>query len=170
MKLKKLNYILLSIVVVLIAVFFYQVYQASLTGNVSLIMGELLSTEDYVNTYVRVDGNSIYLVSGCEAIVMSTTPEQVWSISLGLEKVSGPRPLTHDLIKDAFDLFGMEVLMVRVEKLENTTYYARLFLRQGNKILNLDSRPSDAIAIAVRYDKPVLVRKELMESAGKNIC
>ncbi len=167
MRLKTINYVLLSILVVIIVVFFYQ---TTFTGDIALITSKVLSTEDYVNTYVWVDENNIYLISGCEALIMSTTPEQIWSISLGLENVSGPRPLTHDLIKDVFDLSGMEVLMVRIEKLENSTYYARLFLRQGNKILNLDSRPSDGIAIAVRYRKPVLVRKELMESAGKKIC
>ena len=136
----------------------------------AMITGELLSGEDYVNTYVRVDENSIYLISGCDAIMMSVSDEQAWSISLGLANVSGPRPITHDLIRDVFDLFAIEIIMAKVEKLENETYYARLFLQQGNKILNLDSRPSDAIAIAVRYNKPVLIKKDLMESAGRKIC
>lgn len=167
MKLRKFNYVLISILLVLIAFIFYQ---ASLTGKIAVVTHKLLSTEDYVNTYVQVNENEIYLTSGCSSLVMSTTPEQIWSIRLGLGNVTVPRPLTHDLVKDVFDLFGMEVIMVKVEKLENSTYYARLFLRQGNKILNLDSRPSDAIAVAVRYDKPVFVKKGLMESAGRNIC
>ncbi len=167
MKLRKFNYILISLLLILIAFLFYQ---TSFTGNMAMITGELLSTEDYVNTYVRVDENSIYLISGCDAIIMSVSDEQARSIGLGLENVSGPRPITHDLIRDVFDLFGIEIIMAKVEKLENDTYYARLFLQQGNKILNLDSRPSDAIAISVRYNKPVLVRKELMESAGRKIC
>lgn len=167
MKLRKFNYTLILILLILIAFLFYQ---TSFTGNMAMITGELLSSEDYVNTYVRVDENSIYLISGCDAIMMSVSDEQAWSISLGLENVSGPRPVTHDLIRDVFDLFAIKTIMAKVEKLENDTYYARLFLQQGNKILNLDSRPSDAIAIAVRYNKPVLVKKDLMESAGRNIC
>lgn len=167
MKLRKFNYVLISILLILIAFIFYQ---TTLTGKIAVVTLELLSTEDYVNTYVQVDENEIYLTSGCSSLVISTSPEQVWSIRLGLENVTGPRPLTHDLMKDIFDLLGMEVIMVKVERLENSTYYARLFLRQGNKILNLDSRPSDAIAISVRHDKPVFVKKELMESAGRNIC
>lgn len=167
MELRKFNYALILILLISIAFFFYQ---ASFTGNMAMITGELLSSEDYVNTYVRVDENSIYLISGCDAIMMSVSDEQARSIGLGLANVSGPRPITHDLIKDVFDLFGIEIIMAKVEKLENDTYYARLFLQQGNKILNLDSRPSDAIAISVRENKPVLVRKELMESAGRKIC
>ncbi len=167
MELRNLNYVLISILLILIAFIFYQV---SLTGKIAVVTRELLSTEDYVNTHVQVDENEIYLVSGCTSLVISTTPEQVWSIRLGLGNLTGPRPLTHDLLKDIFDLFGMEVIMVKVEKLENSTYYARLFLRQGNKILNLDSRPSDAIAISVRHGRPVFVKKELMESAGRNTC
>lgn len=165
MKLRKLNLLMFSVLIILIVIIFYQV---SLTGKI--ITGKFLSPEDYVNVYVRVDENSIYLISGCDALVMSTTQDQIRSIGMGLENISGFRPLTHDLIKDIFDLFGMEVLMARVEKMENSTYYARLFLQQGNKILNLDSRPSDAIAIAIRHDKPILVKKGLMESAGRNIC
>ena len=168
MKLRKLNYVLFSVLVIVIAALFYQV---SFTGNLTGITGKLLSAEDYVNTYVRVDENNrLFLVSGCKALVMSISQDQALSINTGLYNVSGPRPLTHDLMKDAFDLFGMEVLMARVEKTENGTYYARLFLQQGNKILNLDSRPSDAVAIAVRYKKPVLVRKDLFEKEGQTIC
>ena len=57
-----------------------------------------------------------------------------------------------------------------MERLENGTYYARLFLRQGNKILNMDSRPSDAVAIAIRHNKPILVKKGLFESESEKIC
>ena len=167
MELRNFNYALILILLILIAFFFYQ---ASFTGNMAMITGELLSGEDYVNTYVRVDENSIYLISGCDAIMMSVSDEQAWSISLGLANVSGPRPITHDLIRDVFDLFAIEIIMAKVEKLENETYYAKLLLVQGNKILNLDSRPSDAIAISVRYNKPVFVKKELMESARRKVC
>jgi bifunctional DNase/RNase len=167
MKVRKLNYVLVAVLLALIAAIFYQ---TALTGNIVAVTRELLSTEDYMNTYVQVRENEIYLVSGCDAIVMSTTPDQALSVRLGLENLTGPRPVTHDLVKDIFDLLGTGVIMVKVEKLENSTYYARLFLQQGSKILNLDSRPSDAVAISVRYGRPVFVRKELMESAGRKVC
>jgi len=165
MKLRKFNYILISILIIMIILVFYQF---SFTGNI--ITGRFLSLEGYVNTYAHVDENNLYLISGCNALVMSITQDQALSINLGLRNVSGSRPLTHDLMRDLFDLFGMEVLMVKIERLENEAYYARLFLRQGNKILNLDSRPSDAVAIATRYNKPVFVKKELFESEGRRIC
>ena len=167
MKVRILNYALFLVLVVILVVLFYQV---SFTGNLAIIADELLPEGEYVQASARLDDGKLYLISDCNALIMSIGEEQEISINIGLHNVSGPRPLTHDLIKDAFDLFGVEVIMARIESLEDSTYFARLFLQQGNKILNLDSRPSDAVAIAVRERKPIFVKKTLMESEGKKIC
>jgi bifunctional DNase/RNase len=60
--------------------------------------------------------------------------------------------------------------MVKIESFSGGAYFAKLLLQQGNKILNLDSRPSDAIAIAVRTNAPVYVSKDIMTMMGENVC
>ena len=168
MRLKSVNYVLLAVLVVMVVVLFYQF---SFTGQVTdIIAYDYIPRGDYVNAYAWVDENNLYLISECDMLAMSISEEQVLSISMGLANISGSRPLTHDLMKDIFDMFRTEVIMATVERMEDSTYYARLFVRQGNKILNLDSRPSDAVAVAVREGKPIFVKKELMESAGRKVC
>ncbi|NIO19304.1 MAG: hypothetical protein GTN76_00795, partial [Candidatus Aenigmarchaeota archaeon] len=106
----------------------------------------------------------------CLKLAIATTEQQTYSIASGLGDATGIRPNTHDLMKDTFELYSIEVLMVKVDDFRDGTYYAKLLLRQGNKILNLDSRPSDAIAVAVRFQKPVYVKNGIMESLGVGIC
>lgn len=144
-------------------------FMNSITGRI-IERSPYLSTVGFSPASVSVDSNHIYLTSGCLQLVMSITEEQAYSIASGLGGLKNRRPNTHDLMKDIFELYSIEVLMVKIDDFRDQIYYAKLLLRQGNKILNLDSRPSDAIAIAVRFDKPVYVKKEIMERFGKGIC
>lgn len=88
------------------------------------------------------------------------------AIALELEKIQPPRPLTHDLLRDLFDDLGAEVLDVVINELREGTFYARIrYIHEGEEG-HLDSRPSDAIALAVRVDAPIYVSPEVMEDAG----
>lgn len=131
-----------------------------------------LSLEGFSRASIELDPGSfsVLLASGCRELSMVTSQEQIYSISMGMEKAMGMRPLPHDLIGNMADEFGIEVLMVKVDSMSEGTYYAKLILKQGNKILNLDSRPSDAIAIAVRTGSPVYIKNELLEQYGRDIC
>jgi bifunctional DNase/RNase len=88
------------------------------------------------------------------------------AIALELEKIQPPRPLTHDLLRDLFDDLGAEVLDVVISELREGTFYARIRYIQDGEEGFLDSRPSDAIALAVRVDAPIYVSPEVMEDAG----
>ena len=88
------------------------------------------------------------------------------SIKIALENFKVPRPLTHDLIKSIFLAFNAKVEKVVINGLKNSTYHARLILRQGKRLISIDARPSDAVAIAVRIGAPIFVVKEIMESSG----
>jgi bifunctional DNase/RNase len=90
------------------------------------------------------------------------------AIALGLEKVELPRPLTHDLFKSVMDKLGVRVLRVEVTDIRDNTYFAILHLEAGGKTLEIDSRPSDAIAIALRVGAPILVRDAVIEKAVKS--
>ncbi len=87
------------------------------------------------------------------------------AIAVGLENVKLPRPMTHDLFKSLLEQTGLRLLRVEVTDIRESTYYAVLHLDWGGKPLVIDCRPSDAIAIAIRMEVPVMVRDAVIEKA-----
>lgn len=88
------------------------------------------------------------------------------AIAFMLEQVKPPRPLTHDLIKNMMDNLECRIKRVEVCDLRDNTFYAKLFLEWNGMENELDCRPSDAIALALRFSAPVYVADEVMEAAG----
>ena len=88
-------------------------------------------------------------------------------IGMFLRKMPKERPLTHDLINRLFDGFGIVVERVVITELRNSTYFARLILKQqnelGTKIVEIDARPSDCLAIATAQKRPIYVAAALFE-------
>ena len=101
---------------------------------------------------------------------MITNEFQTKSISDGLDGKLDFRPNSHDAIKNIMETFEMETLMVKITHLEQGAYFARIFLLQDTRILNLDIRPTDAIAIAARIGAPIYVSQNLLEEQGEIIC
>jgi bifunctional DNase/RNase len=93
-------------------------------------------------------------------------PFEAESITLQLQGVDVPRPLTHDLLKSVIESLGGEVLHILISGLEKSTYYARIVLDVDGDTVEIDSRPSDAIALAVRVNSPIYVADEVMDQAG----
>jgi len=87
------------------------------------------------------------------------------AIAVGLEKVRLPRPMTHDLFKNVMDTLGVRLLRVEVTDIKDNTYYAELHFDSAGKALVVDTRPSDAIAIALRMGAPILVHDAVIEKA-----
>src|SRR5438270_8278288 len=87
------------------------------------------------------------------------------AIALEMEKVSTPRPMTHDLIKNV--LTGLETLVhkVVVTELKEDTFYAVIWLERNGKVISIDSRPSDALALALRADCPIYVDEEVIRTS-----
>ena len=87
------------------------------------------------------------------------------AIALEIEKVSTPRPMTHDLIKTL--LMGLEISMkkVVVSELRDETFYAVIWLERNGKAITVDSRPSDALALALRHDCPIYVDDRVLQSS-----
>ena len=87
------------------------------------------------------------------------------AIALEIEKVTTPRPMTHDLLKNL--LLGLEthVHKVVVSELRDDTFYALIWLEQDGQIISIDSRPSDALALALRLDCPIFVEEEVLKSS-----
>ena len=87
------------------------------------------------------------------------------AIELELRGEPAPRPLTHDLVKNILDQVGVGFEKVIVSELKNSTYYARIHLSRAGTRLEIDSRPSDAIALALRFRRPIFVTSGLLEAA-----
>lgn len=86
------------------------------------------------------------------------------AIALQLQGTLPPRPLTHDLVKTILEQVGVEIDRVLVSELRGSTYYARIRLMNGKNPMEVDSRPSDAIALALRFHRPIFVERSLFEA------
>jgi hypothetical protein len=88
------------------------------------------------------------------------------AITIALQDVEVARPLTHDLLKDIFNQLDARIIRVEVVSLREDTFYGNIVAEVNGRTLNIDSRPSDALAIAVRAHVPILVANEVMDTAG----
>ncbi len=88
------------------------------------------------------------------------------SIALEMEGIKPPRPLTHDLMKNIIDTFGVSLQDVYINELRDGTFYAKITIEGVSESQEVDSRPSDAIALAVRYGVPIFVADEVLNEAG----
>ena len=85
------------------------------------------------------------------------------AIALEIEKVTTPRPMTHDLIKNLLLGLDTHVHKVVVNELRDDTFFAVIWMERDGKIISLDSRPSDALALALRLDCPIFVDEEVLK-------
>ena len=92
--------------------------------------------------------------------------DQARAIINALERQSTPRPLTHDLIANIFDAWDMNLEKIIIHSLRDMTFYAVLCLKQAGVTKEIDCRPSDAIAIALRTDSPIWVMEEVVANAS----
>jgi len=87
------------------------------------------------------------------------------AIALELEKITTPRPMTHDLIKSILETLEARVVKIVVNDLRDNTFFAAIHLQLGESELTVDSRPSDAIALALRVGAPIYVEEEVVRKA-----
>ncbi|MGD0254818.1 MAG: bifunctional nuclease family protein [Acidimicrobiales bacterium] len=122
---------------------------------------------------VRVDLQSntpVLLLTEAEGLgrtlpIFIGAPEAT-AIAFAIQGVSPPRPMTHDLLRDMMEAFGAHLERVVITELRSATYYAELQLKRGDGPLTVSSRPSDAVALAVRTGSPLYVADDLMEAEG----
>ena len=87
------------------------------------------------------------------------------AIALEIEKVQTPRPMTHDLLKNVLLGLDVRVNKVVVSDLKDDTFYALIWMERGGEIISMDSRPSDALALALRLDCPIFVEEEVFKTS-----
>ena len=87
------------------------------------------------------------------------------AIALEIEKVQTPRPMTHDLLKNMLLGLNVRVQKVVVSELKEDTFYALIWVERDGQLMSIDSRPSDALALALRVDCPIFVEEEVLKSS-----
>ncbi len=93
-------------------------------------------------------------------------PAEAQAIALQIEKVTPPRPMTHDLMKSLLDSIEVNIARVVVSDLQENTYYATIDIKLNGSQHKVDARPSDAIALALRTRSPIFVDEEVMQKAA----
>ncbi|MCP4665279.1 MAG: bifunctional nuclease family protein [Deltaproteobacteria bacterium] len=89
------------------------------------------------------------------------------AIASEMEGVKFSRPMTHDLLKNMMEMVNAEITKIEVNDLKNNTYYALIHFKQGEKMMSIDARPSDALALSLRMKAPIFVADEVITNSGK---
>ncbi len=126
---------------------------------------------------VKIDSIRVSLMSQHRIVVLKEVNSErylpIWigpfeadAITIQLQGVEVARPLTHDLLKSFIDEMGAKISHVMVSELKNETFYARIVMDVNGSSMEIDARPSDAIALSVRVNAPLFVSDEVMEAAS----
>src|SRR3990170_2234189 len=93
-------------------------------------------------------------------------PYEAEAITVALQEVEVSRPMTHDLLKNVFNIFNALLVRVEIHTLKEDIFFGNIVAELDGKVINIDSRSSDAIALAIRAHIPIMVAKEVMDSAA----
>ena len=126
---------------------------------------------------VVIDSIRVHLMAPQRVLVLKQTnsaryltiwvgPYEAEAITIALQEVEVARPLTHDLIKSIFTAFNARITRIEIVKLQDDIFYGNIIAESDGQEIRIDSRPSDAIAIAVRTHVPILVHIDVMDVAG----
>jgi uncharacterized protein len=126
---------------------------------------------------VVIDSVRVSLMSPQRVVVLRQTdverylaiwvgPYEAEHITVALQEVEMSRPLTHDLLKNVFSTFNAKILRVEIIALKEDIFFGNIVATADEKIVDIDARPSDAIALAVRAHVPMLVSQDVMDAAG----
>ncbi len=88
------------------------------------------------------------------------------AIAMQLEKITSPRPMTHDLLRNVIQGLDVAVERVEITDLRENTFYAQIHLRRNGESLSIDARPSDAMALALRAQAPIFVNQQVLEKSS----
>jgi bifunctional DNase/RNase len=133
-----------------------------------------------MSEYVPVNVRGVYFVStitGPQAVVFLSDngdrmvpiyigPAEAISIDIALRKETTPRPMTHDLLKSIMENFGIGIDKIIIDDLDEQVFYARLMLRNGARDIEIDARPSDCIALAVRSDAKIFIEQGILDKVS----
>jgi bifunctional DNase/RNase len=133
-----------------------------------------------MSDYVPVNVRGVYFVStitGPQAVVFLSDngermvpiyigPAEAISIDIALRKETTPRPMTHDLVKSILDNCGIGIDRIIIDDLDEQVFYARLMLQNGGREIEIDARPSDCIALAVRSEARIFIEQGILDKVS----
>ncbi len=93
-------------------------------------------------------------------------PYEAEAITVSLQQMEVSRPLTHDLLRNVLNTLGAEILRINITELKDDVFFARIIMQVDGREIEIDSRPSDALALSVRAHVPVFVSEEVMQEAA----
>jgi bifunctional DNase/RNase len=139
--------------------------------------GNFLQVGDAAMVEVEIDSIRVSLMSQHRIVILKEVDSErflpIWigpyeaeAITVSLQQLEVARPLTHDLLHNVLKALKAEVLSVNITDLRENVFYARIMLRVNGREMSIDSRPSDALALAVRVHVPVYVDEEVMAEAA----
>ena len=126
---------------------------------------------------VQIDSVRVHLMTPQRLVVLKQLDSErylpIWvgpyeaeAITVALQEVEMVRPLTHDLLKNVFGAFNARITRIEIVKLQNEIFYGSIIAEVNGREVEVDSRPSDAIALSVRAHVPILVNASVMDEAG----
>jgi len=126
---------------------------------------------------VQIDSVRVHLMTPQRLVVLKQIESErylpIWvgpyeaeAITVALQEVEMSRPLTHDLLKNVFGAFNARITRIEIVQLQNDIFYGNIIADVDGKEIQIDSRPSDAIALSVRAHVPILVNQSVMDEAG----
>lgn len=152
-------------------IFYTSILTILILSTVVLSTMEHFSNNEYTKiSTVRVINNTIILSNNCTALIAETSPERAHSIELGLENRIEVRPNTHDIFAEVLKNFNITLEKATLDDFSNNIYYAKIYLKKGDKILKIDLKPSDGIALALRTKSPIYIKNWILKKMGQNIC
>lgn len=127
---------------------------------------------------MKVAGVTLDPVSNAPIIILKDSKDEktlpIWigifeasSIAIKLEGIHTPRPLTHDLLRSVIESLNAKVVRIVINDLKDNVFYAKIHIRMGRRVVQVDSRPSDAIALALRTDSPIYVEEKVIDKLQK---
>lgn len=105
-------------------------------------------------------------VNGARRVPVIIGQAEAQAIAVSMDNIKPTRPLTHDLMKNIMKTYNVEVVEVVINNLIDGVYYALVVCKKGNAIVEIDSRTSDAIALAIRFNAPIYIAKTIIDNVG----
>ncbi len=132
--------------------------------KIELEVEALTYAEHYKRNYILILKEKF----GKRKLPITIGEAEAQAIGIKLENIILPRPITHDLMVNILYSIGVEIIEVFINKIEEEIYYCEILIKHQGEIISIDSRPSDAIALALRVDCPIYTTKEIIDKHGIN--
>ncbi len=129
-----------------------------------------LSTAGYTKVNIKVDNTTLLIEGNCTIMGLVPNELQTYSIKQGLDKSIEIRPTVHDITTNILEHFNISIILVKLTDEKDGVYFSNIYLKKDNQLLSIDSKPSDAIAIALRTNTHIYVRDTIISKFGQKTC